>query len=235
MKRIIIGIIVVAMVLVASGAAFADDTAFSVGIKGWLNSWTRTFSSGSSVDSDAQILMLGPSVNVKFSNGAFLGGSYLISSADYEFTSGSDVDKISRKDLDLIAGYMFTPRIGLFIGYKSIEASVSYENKVTGVTVSDYATFDMTGPGIGVLGNIPLNDMLALYGNIGYMSLKYSEDFGISYTEDEPGYSFEIGLAAAFNPNLSGNIGYKLQKFTGSDSDITDSFSGLTLGLNYTF
>lgn len=238
MKRMLIGIIALVMVVTAGGAALAEETSVTLGIKGWLNSWERSDAFGNSVDADSAILMLGPSLNVKFGNGVFLGATYLASMADYEFTDGVALDKVSRKDLDFILGYMFTPRVGMFVGYKSIKASLSFENTATGFTVDDYADFDLTGPGIGLLGNIPLNDVLALYGNISYMKLEYSEDYGIyggTYSEDEPGFSFEFGLAAAFNPTVSANVGYKLQKFTGADSDITETFSGLSLGLNFTF
>lgn len=238
MKRMVIGILAVVLVLSMGGAALAEDTSVTLSIKGWLNSWERTGSTGNSVTSDASILMLGPALNVKFGNGIFLGATYLASMSDYEFTSGVNLEKVSRKDTDLVLGYMFNPRFGIFVGYKTIKASVSYEDTSTGFTVDDYGTVQMTGPGIGLLGNIPLGETVALYGNFSYMKLKYKEDFGIyggTFEENEPGFSFEIGLAAAFSKTVSANIGYKLQSFTGADTDVTEKFSGLTFGLNFTF
>jgi opacity protein-like surface antigen len=227
-------IMVVAMILIDSGMAFAEGTTATLSVKGWLNSWERK-GTGETFKSDSSVLMLGPALNVKFDN-FFLGAQYLLTTGDYEFTFPDEVDKISRKDMDLVAGYMFTPRFGAFIGYKSIKADVSVEDKIFGGT-TDVGNFEMTGPGIGIMGNIPLSESIALYGTLSYMWMQYKENFTGSPTfeEDNPGASIEVGIAAAFTKSFSGNLGYKYQSFEGKTSKITDNFSGMTFGLNYTF
>lgn len=246
MKKILAGILFV-VVMAAAAAAYAEDTAVTVGIKAWQNSWeeksefqgtTETTDLGSS-------LMVGPSLNVRFPNNWFVGASYLVTTKDYEAKDAFGEPGVnlatSRKDLDLIAGYMFTPRFGAFFGYKSIdaEATVTITDPFFG-TVSDSATLELKGPGIGILGNIPLSDAVALYGNLAVMSIDSTFKFsdGTSEKSDLVGASLEVGVAFAFAERFSANVGIKGQSFTGDDEGggtTTDTFAGLTLGANYTF
>jgi opacity protein-like surface antigen len=52
------------------------------------------------------------------------------------------------------------------------------------------------------------------------------------------GFSGEIGAAFAFTEGLSANVGFKGQTFWGdddNDDEWEDTFTGVTLGLSYTF
>ncbi len=241
MKKMVIA--VVAILVLSSSAAFAQDTKWTISLKGWANSWEEKFedSAGGEVTFDlGSSLMLGPALSVKFENNWFLSASYLVTTQDYESSDWYDPgDKLifDRKDLDLTAGYMFTPRFGAFFGYKSIEAGATYE--LTGSSF-DVGTNTWSGPGVGILGNIPLGTTSALYGSLAVMVMdyEYSDPSGGTYNIDMAGASLEVGVAFAFADALSANVGIKAQSFSGEDDfgiTQTDTFSGLTFGLNYTF
>jgi opacity protein-like surface antigen len=67
------------------------------------------------------------------------------------------------------------------------------------------------------------------------MFLEYEEDPGDTF--DSKGTSIEIGAAYIISPNWNASIGYKYQQFTGdfNGTDLTDTFSGFTIGANYRF
>lgn len=228
-----------------ASVALADDTKVTVGVKAWSNDWKEKYEYGGYSDTYnfGTSLMVGPAVNVRFSNNWFIGATYLMTTKDYEtndFAFYGDKLTISRSDLDLFAGYMFTPQIGMFFGYKSINNDASYTYTPAGLNNYKLATWDLTGPGIGILGNIPLNKTIALYGNLAlmFMQSKFSYPDGTSETTDLTGASLEIGVAFAFSESFSANVGYKSQSFSGDDDyggTTTDTYSGLTFAVNYSF
>ncbi len=246
MRKIVALFALMTVVVVAAPAAFAEGAKTTLSVKTWMNSWEISDSAGNSVDSDNTVLMIGPAVSVRLENNVFFGGSLLFTTGDYEFPYGdgtSATETISRTDLDLTIGYMFTPRFGAFVGYKSITGDYTDEWPASGI---QYATGDLTmnGPGFGILANIPLSDTVALYGSLAWMFMDFEftysgpdsfENALYSSTDDVTGASVEIGLAFLLNPQTSINVGLKSQSFSGSDTDIEHSFAGLTAGLNYTF
>lgn len=183
----------------------------------------------------------------------FGGITYLTATSDYTFSNfkgTGDSLKFKRNDLDLIAGYMFHPRFGAFVGYKSLSADVSYSWPVNslGTPITGSGTRTLTGPGVGITGNYPFEALpLSLYGNLSMMSLKDKFDFTTkaagyqdstsSSSTDLSGASVELGASYSFSNNISANLGIKSQSFTGSDkgTTTTETFSGLTFGANYTF
>jgi len=231
-------IVIAFMVLLSSTSAFAEGTKTTLSVKTWFNSWEITDSQGNSFKSDNTVPMVGPAINVRLDNNIFFGGSLLFTTSDYEFPYSGGVEKLSRTDLDLIAGYMFNQYFGAFVGYKSIASD--YKDEFSG---SVYATGDLTlkGPGIGILGTAPLGKSVALYGSLAWMFLDYEftyKDpiFGTSTTTDNmTGASLELGLAFMVGQKASINVGYKSQSFVGSDLDVEHNFKGFTAGFNYTF
>ena len=215
MKKLI-PVIVLAIIL-SFGMAYGQDVTFSVGLKTWYNDWEYELP-GNTYDSDP-VLMIGPSVSIKYDK--FFGGVSLLSSiGKYEWSGGVEAD---RTDIDLIAGYMFHPRLGAFVGYKRI---------IAGFPGSDTYIY---GPGVGLTGNYPVRDNIVLYGSFSYMFLDYEIDPGGTF--DSSGASIEGGAAYIISPNWNASIGYKYQKFTGDfpAGDLDDTFSGLTLGAQYRF
>jgi hypothetical protein len=237
-------VLIAALMVMFTGAAFAEDTKVTVGIKAWSNSWEEKYEFGGSTDTYdfGSSLMVGPTINVRFSNNWFVGASYLVTTKDYEtndFVFYGDKLTVSRSDLDLIAGYMFTPQFGMFFGYKSISNDAKY-TYTPYLNNESLGSWDLTGPGIGILGNIPLNETIALYGNLAlmFMQSKFTYPDGTSDKADLTGASLEIGVAFAFGESFSANLGYKSQSFSGDDDyggTTTDTFTGPTLAVNWRF
>jgi opacity protein-like surface antigen len=242
MKKLLVVLVGIFLFAVAT-TAFAE-TKVTVSLKAWSNDWEEeaSYADGTSETFDiGSAIMVGPALNVRFDNNMFAGVTYLATTSDYEFQNSNippDTIGIDRKDLDLTVGYMFTPRFGMFIGYKNIDASARFT-----APPPEVDAFDLTlkGPGIGILGNIPLTNSVALYGNLAFMSIKEKFEFpgGGSSSSDMTGASAEIGVAVAFSEAFSGNLGFKYQSFAGDKDEfgeeVTETFSGVTLGLNYTF
>ncbi len=235
------------MMAFGASAVFADEGFFkaSIGLKGWYNWWTHTidYADGTSHTwNNGSAFMLGPSFNIKV-GGAFFSGTYLQSLSNYEardwFTTNDSME-FERRDADLTLGYMFIPYFGAFIGYKDIDAPMTYKN-ASGVHLSAYdGHWKLKGPGIGILGNVPLGQSAALYANLAYMkvSQKYSDSIGTYSDFDMTGATFELGGAFAMSRHVSTNIGFKYQQFSGDDSagdTQYQKFYGLTAGVNYTF
>jgi hypothetical protein len=245
MKKLLVVLVGIFIFAVAT-TAFAE-TKVTVSLKAWSNDWEEeaSYADGTSETFDiGSAIMVGPALNVRFDNNMFAGVTYLATTSDYEFQNSNippDTIGIDRKDLDLTVGYMFTPRFGMFIGYKSIDASATF---TAPPPVADAFDLTLKGPGIGILGNIPLTNSVALYGNLALMSIKEKFEFsaaagGGSSSSDMVGASTEVGVAVAFSEAFSGNLGIKFQSFAGEEDEFgdqyTETFSGLTLGLNYTF
>jgi len=234
-------VLTAAMMLFWGSAAFAEGTKTTLGVKTWLSSWEDSGSAGA-VLYYAE-LMIGPAVDVEFENKMFLKGSFLFAVSDYEdsyFSAPSNgMLKISdRKDLDLMAGYMFTPQFGAFAGYKSITAEFIDEWPIG--TVVDTMDVKINGPGVGVLGSFPVNKTVTLYGSLGWMFLDIEYAWaGGSASDDIDGPSVEIGAAFAVSPHSVINVGYKHDKFSGTvdsnGSSFDHAFLGLTAGFKYMF
>ena len=241
-------LIVLAMLLIviSASAASADDTKVSLGLKMWQNKWEteieppvgapKTFDNGSA-------LMVGPSLNIRFPSQWFIGAAYLVSTQDYEakdYFNAGDTMTFERKDLDFTLGYMFNSYFGLFVGYKSIGQDMTY-NDPPSVQNLAAGTWELKGTGIGILGNIPLGETAAIYGSFALLSMKqnYQTPTGTNISlDDMAGASIEVGLAMAFTDTLSANIGIKSQAFSAKDefeTTTTESFAGLTAGLNFSF
>jgi opacity protein-like surface antigen len=81
-----------------------------------------------------------------------------------------------------------------------------------------------------------VTEAFSVYGKATYLftRLKAEED-GHSDTQDSPGWIGELGVKYAFTKQVGANLGYKYETTKGDDSDVRDTFTGLTLGVNYTF
>lgn len=238
MKKLLV-FFILSMFVFMSGMAFAEDTKVSVAIKAWQNSWEETDDITGETFDLGSALMVGPAVNIKFSNNMYLGLSYMKSMSDYEATNAfftGDKMTIDRSDADFVAGYMFNPYFGAFVGYKSIKGDVNYTYAPLGFNYEKLGSQTIRGPGIGIQGNYPFNETVALYGSLAIMNM----DWELSYTDGSPsdtddvaGAALEIGLAFALSNYFSANIGYKSQAFSGDN--YTDTFTGVTFGATYTF
>ncbi len=216
--------VIVLAIILSFGVAYGQDITYSVGLKAWVNSWDIELKNYNIQDTSDPMIMIGPIVSIK--KGKLFGGlSYLVSINDYEWGGDESSD---RTDLDLIAGYMFIPRLGVFIGYKQLASDWS-----------SYGTYRLVGPGFGVTGNYPVPNRknIVLYGSLSYMFLDFEWNdnplIGGSFSSDADGASIELGAAYIISANLNASIGFKYQSFDIAGDQHT--FSGLTFGANYRF
>jgi hypothetical protein len=252
-KTIPVGIMLIAMLATAMPvvASDASDTKVSLGLKLWSNTWKETVTSeGGSTQkfNNGSEPMVGPSLHVRFWKDWFADITYLTAFGDYEspdWIASGDKMKFERTDVDLMAGYLVhdpynTLNVGLFVAYKTIDASASYTNQAAGLNNVDVGTWRLGGPGLGVLAEKNLDESTLLYGNIAYLFLEqeFAYSSGGVSRFDTGGWALDVAVAHAFTKAISANVGIKYQRFKGekdNGDDITDSFSGLTAGIAYTF
>ncbi len=245
MKKWIVTVMTASIMLCASVAVAEDSPVkVSLGLKSWYNAWTHNvdYADGTTHSwNNGSAFMLGPSLNIK-AGGVFLGASYLKSLSDYkanDWNTAGDSMAFERKDLDATVGYMFSPYFGAFLGYKTIDAPMTYTTKTGGTDPTENGIWKLKGPGIGILANAPLGRSAALYGNLSVLKVKQEFEYAAATSSsfDMTGASFEIGAAFAFTRSLSSNIGFKYQSFWGDSTAGNthyQNFYGLTLGLTYT-
>jgi hypothetical protein len=248
-KTIPVGIVLIA--ILAAAPAVASDTQVSLGLNLWSNTWKESVKSGVGAVRDfdnGRALMAGPSLDVRYSKDWFARITYLKALSDYQspdwFASG-DMMKFKRTDVDLLAGYLLHDplndvNVGVFAGYKTIDAPASYTNPAAGLINVNAGTWKLRGPGLGALVEKPLDKSTLLYGNLAYLFLE--EEFAFSSGSvsrfDTGGWALEVAVAHSFTKAMSVNVGIKFQRFKGDKDNgdhITDSFSGLTAGVAYTF
>ena len=230
MKRFIVAL--AALMFLSSGFAFAaDGVKVEAGIKLWNNEWETKDPNAGTSKFDAGLL-IGPAVVVTLPSNVFFEASYLMSVTDYEFKDAITTVKVERADMDLAVGYMFIPEFGLFVGYRSTSLDATFSDAFGSGT----ATIDFSGPVIGLRANYTFNKMFGIYASAAYLMTESEwKEAGDTFKEDAPGTSFELGLKAMFNKQLSGTLGYRMESFEGDKSKTEDKFSGLTLGIMYAF
>jgi hypothetical protein len=235
MKRSLIVILIALLVVAVSGIASAEEQEGGVeveaGVKAWYNSWknqdpdpaegTKKFDAA---------LLVGPAVEVKLPQHFYVEGSYLISTNDYEYSYFGLNLTSDRKDLDLAAGYRIIPELAVFIGYKDSKMDWDFAGLTSG-------SFDLRGPFVGVRGDVPVNVTISIYASALYQKTKLeSTAVGeLTTNHDSPGTVFELGVRAAFNKELSGTLGYKIESTKEDVTNVKDTFDGLTLGVMYAF
>lgn len=234
MKRFIV--VLAALMVLSSSFAFAkDDVKVEAGVKMWNNKWKMEDpdpAGGGSQTLDAA-LMVGPAVEVMLPSNLFFTASYLMSVTDYEKKEGTGKLAVERDDLDVAVGYQFIPEAGVFLGYRS--SSMDWTFTDPGFP-TDSGSFDMSGPVLGVRANYSFSDMIGVYASAAYLMTETEDkDATGTFKEDAPGTSFELGVKAKFNKELSATLGYKIESFEGDKSKVKDTFSGITLGVMYAF
>ncbi len=219
MKRIIIGVAAALLMIAGSAAASAQEgTGVEVGLKMWFNDWTHDVPGFPSITSDNTVL-LGPAIEAKFGDYFFAEASFLFSTADYDFSDGTRID---RQDVNLAIGYMIIPGFGVLAGYKNSD----FKWKTTNPGEKDR----VYGPLLGIVGIAQVDPYLSFYGRFNYLFTKFkSTGVAPGIEEDSPGWIFEFGLKYAFTREFTGSIGYKYETNEGNDSNVRDTFSGLTL------
>jgi len=230
MKRIVSGVAVVLMLVCMSGAARAEEhkaegTEIVAGVKTWMNTWKRE-EPGKEGKTSNSIVLAGPAIEAEFHNHVFAEASYMMSMSDYKVEDAGTTAEISRNDLDLAVGYQINHNVGAFLGYRNS----AFKEKETG------AKETLSGPLLGVRGSVPVNEALSVFGKATYLVTKLKvEDAVSSTTENAPGWIAEVGVKYEFIKHLSGALGYKYETTKTKDTSITDTFTGFTLDVMYTF
>jgi hypothetical protein len=219
MKRILIEMAAALLLIAGAGAGRAEGAGIEVGIKMWVNDWTQDVPGFGSITSDSTVL-LGPAIAAKFGDRVFGEASFLFSTADYTFNATAT--NIERRDVDLAIGYMVVPGFGLSAGYKNS----SFKEKETGFKSTVY------GPVLGIIGIAPVAPDFSFYGKFNFLLTKFDGEF---IREDSPGWIFEFGLTFAFTREFLGTLGYKYEMNEGNNTNIRDTFSGLTLSAMVAF
>lgn len=225
MKKRYFSVIVFALLICAAAPPVhaEDGSTIDAGIKMWLHSWHRNAPGFTGISSDTTML-LGPAIEAGIGEQVFLEASFLFSAADYRFSETGD--NISRQDADIAVGYLVVPGFGLFAGYKH----ATFEQAATGMEDT------LSGPVMGIVLNAPMDLRLTFYGRLLYLFTRFEQDdAGTVFREDSPGWGLEFGLKYAFTRQFLGSIGYRYEENTGNVTDVTDSFSGLTLGAMFRF
>lgn len=237
MKKSIICIMVLLFVLVG-GVAFANEgmenegVEMQAGVKMWYNQWKSEEPGANSMTFDSSLL-IGPSFEAEFPNHVFVEASIMFSAMDYEWNQAPEKITADRQDIDIAVGYQFIPEAGAFVGYKNSSSDWTYTDGVSSSTGS----IDLSGPVIGLRGNVAINEMFSAYASAAYLMTKVENKEAGAPTEkeDAPGTVFELGVKAAFNEALSGTLGYKIESTKEDKTNIKDTFSGVTLGVMYAF
>ena len=221
MKHILVVLSAVLLVIAMSGAVCAEERpGFEAGIKMWFNDWThddpRNFGS---ITSDTAVL-IGPAIKADLGSMAFVEASYLAAGSNYRFSDPAIAGNTERHDVDAAAGYRIIPEFSLLAGYKYFQLS----NNSTSVKST------VSGPYIGARADLPMDPYLAFYIGSNYLFTRFKEQGPAGgFHEDSPGWTFEFGFKYSMTRQFTGSFGYRYETNTGNDSNVQDSFSGITL------
>jgi len=231
MKGIVSAILAVAVMQFFGGAAMAAEEALeggpevSVRVNTWVNEWKREAPDGESITSST-VVLVGPTIEVEFPSHFFAEASLLGSLSEYSFTIDDAHEDLTRRDVDLAVGYSFCESFDAFVGYRHSRFKET-ESRVEEISY---------GPLVGISSSVAVNDALSFYGKATYLitrlRVKGGEEPG---KQDAPGWIGEIGVKYAFTNQIAADLGYKYEYTKTDDSDIEDTFQGLTAGLSYLF
>jgi predicted porin len=230
MKRF--SIVLVALIVLSSSFAYANEgVEVEAGIKMWYTGWKNEDPANGNLKFDPTLL-IGPAIEVMLPSHVYFEASYLLTTSDFEKTEASAKLSANRKDLDVAVGYQFIPEVGIFVGYKSSSMDFTFVDTLGTQTGSS----DLSGPVIGIRGKYSFDKMFGIYASAAYLMTKIeNKDASGTVKEDSPGTVLELGAKAQFSKALSGTLGYKIEQTKEDKSKIKDTFSGVTLGIMYTF
>ena len=220
MKKIIFAGVLCFVVLFFNVGANADDFYLDIGVKGWVNQWKIKFDAPDVEDTTSDTnLLIGPMIKVGYKK--FFGGvTFMQAVNDYDFGEGY---KWSRKDVDIVFGYMLHSRVAIFAGYKYLTGTSSIDTSHTA-----------SGPAFGISLNFPITKIrTTIYANGVYMPLKGElNSLGIVTDHDVNSYSLEGGISVSLHKNWLVNVGYKYQ-YLDWRKTVEDITSGVTFGISY--
>jgi hypothetical protein len=236
MKSRALALLPLLLPLWSSAAPATEILQIEPGVKAWYNTWTQDVpdpANGGKTTSDP-VLLIGPTLAVRLPLRLYAEGSYLLSASDYKLSESGGQFKGDRGMLDLAAGYRVIPQVGVFVGYK--RSSIDYAG--SGDRGPASGVYDLSGPVAGLRGDVSLNGMFGVYATAVYLYTKLkvtNTDNGFSSNEDTRGSALQGGVKAGFKKRLAATAGFRLESTKEHGSNTEDSFSGVTLGVMYTF
>jgi hypothetical protein len=220
------GFVAILLLLSLGGTASAEEgTKTAAGFKIWMNRWKSEGPDSASRTSGVGALV-GWAAEAEFSNNVFVEASYLVSVSDYSFDNADVTTEVERSDVDMVVGYLFNHNVGVFAGYRSSQ----FWEKITKNKETVY------GPLVGVRGSVPLNNALSLFGELTF--LPWSEKATFAATNEKEtarGWFSRAGVKYVFTREIAGALGYQYETTKGKDTNIKDTFAGLTLDRMYSF
>ncbi len=214
-----------AILAAGSGIACAEESpGVYAGVKTWVNDWTHEVPGFAGITSDSAVLF-GPAIEARFGEEFFAEASYLVSISDYTFPDFQSTN-FDRRDLEVTAGYMIVPGFGFVAGYKDTEL----KDRADGIRDRVY------GPVLGVIAIAHPDASVSFFAKVNYLLTRFKEELpGSVFEEGSPGWIVELGIKFEFTEKAFGTFGYKYEWNRGNNSDVTDAFSGLTLGVMFGF
>jgi hypothetical protein len=222
-------------------SASANDLSVTIGLKARFNKLTASVSDSAVVFDGASdtAILLGPSLKLAYKK-LFVGVTWLQTvqrryKLEYFNIAQNEMytTDMSVSEIDALAGYMFHPRFGAFVGYKSISSEST--PVATSPTTSLYYDLVLKGPAIGVIGNVPLGKLPMLA--VASASYIAATEYSFAPTVDDQkaaGYALEIGVTYDPFENTVFYLGLKLQQY---EADLGDEWKslGLTISGDYRF
>jgi predicted porin len=226
------------MMLTLSGTVYAEkkgnaklDTDVEIGIKSFYDTYKTDNSTGGGGGATDGVLV-GPAVDAKFSNNFIVEASYLVTASDYVSSDSTPAEHVKNTDIDLAAGYMVKPGLGMLAGYKSAELKF----RADGSSV-DLLKRTNSGAYVGILGTTAATKETSFYGKLDYLLTRSKTDAaGVSVSEDNPGWLVEVGIKDyGYDNKVAASFGYRYETTKGKTSKFTETFSGVTLSVMYVF
>ncbi len=235
-----------------SAYSASDDFSFSIGAVSWYSRYNPISRiAGMDTPKSTYAFMNGPAIFAKYKN-LYLDITYLLPSNDYD-TIGlntivkphhADADSAAnRTDIDVIFGYMLTPKVSMNVGYKGIFVDDNITLTSQGVTTDGRRTETYNVGTVGAGLHMPIGHKIMWISNVNTLLGSFHNEvaYPANYRRlNEPVYdalawggSVDTKATYTIINHLSANIGLKcLYIKAGSDNS---SFFGPTAGIDYSF
>ena len=169
-------------------------------------------------------LLASPSLLAQVGN---LPGQLFISGAFGMTTVGDDDDLKDDGDtaLGFGVGYMFNENLGFEVGYKSLGEYTS-DDVADDADVTDTFKFEASGFNFGVIGVLPVQNQIDLYGKMGFLMFEvdvnetYRDSIGTETLSDSfDGTELYFGFGAKYNVSKRWGVGLEWARYNDVKGD----------------
>ncbi len=240
-------------ILIGNAFSFAsEDYSFSIGFLSWYNRFNPISRvRGMDVPQSTFALMTGPTIKAQYKD-VFLDVTYLLSNCDYNLISPNTLVNVhradanssaTRKDIDIIIGYMLTPKWSVNIGFEGIyvDDNVSLTSPRAVTNGRRFENYNIGLVGVGAY--IPLSGRFVWISNGDILLGAFHNDVAYPpaynalnespYNTAAWGGNIDTRIVCNLLKHLSADVGVKIQYIkAGSDNS---SFFGPAIRLDYKF